>query len=114
MVRKEEEEDSDEEAIFKCAKIWADLERLSDKAEDGFDLNDRDKVMATSVVAALLLFRSYQRPSAVMGATLEEYSKAKVVDGVLVIMHCCGHSKKTDDCKDTYHYLNCTKFQKRI
>ena len=74
MVRKEEEEeeDSDEEAIFMCAKIWADLERLSDKAEDGFDLNDRDKVMATAVVAALLLFRSYQRPSAVMGATLEE------------------------------------------
>ena len=73
-----------------------DLERLSDKAEDGFDLNDRDKVMATAVVAALLLFRNYQRPSAVMGATLEEYSKAKVVDGVLVIMHRCGHSKKTD------------------
>ena len=97
MVRKEEEEeDSDEEAIFKCAKIWADLEWLSDKAEDGYDLNDRDKVMATAVVAALLLFRSYQRTSAVMGATLEEYSKAKVVDGALVIMHRCGHSKKTD------------------
>ena len=97
MVRKEEEEeDSDEEAIFKCAKIWADLERLSDKAEDGFDLNDRDKVMATAVVAALLLFRNYQRTSAVMGATLEEYRKAREVNGVLAIMHRCGHSKKTD------------------
>ena len=53
------------------------------------ELCNRDKVMATAVVAALLLFRSYQRPSAVMGATLEEYKKAKVVvvvDGVLVIM----------------------------
>ena len=90
MVRKEEEEEeegSDEEAIFNCAKIWA---------EDGFDLNDRDKVMATAVVAALLLFRNYQRPGAVMGATLEEYSKAREVDGALVIMHRCGHSKKTD------------------
>ena len=41
--------------------------------------------MATAVVAALLLFRSYQRPSAVMGGTLQEYEKAKVVNGVLVI-----------------------------
>ena len=83
---------------FKCTKICADLAQLTHKkkTEDGFELCDRDKVMATAVVAALLLFRSYQRPSAVMGATLEEYSKAKVVDGVLVIMHRCGHSKKTD------------------
>ena len=91
MVRREDDEDEeqedsdDEEAIFKCARIWGDLERWTDRAEDGFELHNKDKVMATAAVAALLLFRSYQRPGAVMGATLEEYGKARQVDGVLVI-----------------------------
>ena len=83
--------DTDKELLelSRCARIWVDLDRLTEKAEDGFELCNRDKVMATAVVAALLLFRSYKWPSAVMGATLQEYERAKVEGGPSEVQILC-------------------------
>ena len=42
--------------------------------------------ICTAATAAVMMYESVQRPSAIMGLTVIEYSRAAFVDGVWVIL----------------------------
>ena len=67
-------------AILECRELWDDFHAICKALKEGGGNSSQ------AAIAAVTMYESVQRPSAVMGLTVTEYSRAAFVDGVWVIL----------------------------
>ena len=73
------------ESVLHCQDLWSDFDKLCHVAQTETDIiENSDLTLMTGAIGAILLFESVQRPGAVIGATLDEFRKDKLRDGVWV------------------------------
>ena len=71
-------------AITKCTTMWQEFEQISSSATRR-PLSTTELRVATAAMAATILFNSAQRPSAIMGLTIDEVDRRRWSDGVWVM-----------------------------
>ena len=71
-------------AITKCKKMWQDFESIQSTATKR-PLTVSEIRVATAAVAVTMLFSSAQRPSAILGVTIDEVENKRWRDGVWII-----------------------------
>lgn len=71
--------------LLESEELWEHFLDCMEKVEAGEKLSEGSLKDCTSTIAAMMLFKSWQRPGAVVNATLQEYHASKVVKGVTVI-----------------------------
>ena len=58
--------------MLSCKQIWEDFAGVVDSLRKGLPVKNQELNLCTTIIAALLIFRSWQRPGAAMNATLDE------------------------------------------
>ena len=83
--QREKKYDIDTLTAITChRKLWKDFNSNITKARQQSLLKDEHQ-LCTAAIAAMLLFNDAQRPGAVMGATVEEFDKVRITQGVYVM-----------------------------
>ena len=76
----------DVNAIKHCDALWKDVDEvISALRDDTHEVTSSHLKLVIGAMVGCILAQSAQRPSAVMGATLDEYKRATFVDGVWII-----------------------------
>ena len=65
------------QSVLTDQDIWNDFDDLVQAIQDGECIESSDLTLTTAATGAVLLFESCQRPGAVTGATLDEFSVIK-------------------------------------
>ncbi len=60
--------------------MWAKFSDIVTRAKNGRDVPENDLKLAMGIMAAAVKLKSYQRPSAIINCTVEEYERAKCPD----------------------------------
>ena len=80
--------------MLSCKQICEDFAGVVDSLRKGLPVKNQELNLCTTIIAALLIFRSWQRPGAVMNATLDEYkdrSEVRVRGEAMVVMKVAEH-----------------------
>ena len=73
-------------AILGCKGMWDDIHAICRALEKGeFRVEETHLKICTAAIAAVMMYKSVQRPSAIMGLTTE-HNRSAFVDGVWVIL----------------------------
>lgn len=75
----------DANELLESEELWQHYLDCVEKVEEGEELSRESLKDCAAIIAAMLLFKSWQRPGAVINATLPEYHASKVVQGITVI-----------------------------
>ena len=65
-------------ALLKCDRVWADFHSTCSEVKSRVPVPSASLDQATTVLAGSLLYKNWQRPGAIVNATRDEFSTAKV------------------------------------
>ena len=80
--------------MFSSKQMWEDFAGVVDSLQKGLPVKNQELNLCTTIIAALLIFRSWQRSGAAINATLDEYkerSKVRVGGEATVVIKVAEH-----------------------
>ena len=80
--------------ILECKPMWTDFHECLRKSETGRTVSSKELKECTAAIAALLLFKSWQRPGAAANLTVHEYQERRTVlqgEEEVVVIRCKEH-----------------------